>query len=239
MVWVLVHLLLTTVGFGLLAVGGVAAVIGGSIAATGIAGEVLVLYMWRTEQIQAGLENLTRFGLERAFESRSATIRAEYHIRLSRMNDGLDVLGFGLSAFLQDYRDHFEGWRQRARIRILLLDPQFPNESLSYANQRDLEERQELGRIDTDVKNFLSVVQPFVGLNDEGKGIEVRLFTCLPSINIFRIDDEMFWGPYLIHVPSRNTPTLLVRRSGILFERYQSHFDEFWNDERLSRPAFS
>ena len=64
---------------------------------------------------------------------------------------------------------------------------------------------------------------------------QVRLYRCLPSVNILRVDDELFWGPYLIREQSRNCPTFIVRRGGILFSRFTAHFDSIWADDNLSR----
>jgi hypothetical protein len=57
------------------------------------------------------------------------------------------------------------------------------------------------------------------------------------DVNIFRIDDEVFWGPYLIHQQSRNSPTLLVRRGGLLFDVLLRHFETIWLEDSLSRPV--
>jgi hypothetical protein len=51
---------------------------------------------------------------------------------------------------------------------------------------------------------------------------------CIPAINLFRIDDDVFWGPYLMQQQSRNTPTLLATRGGFLFDMLQKHFDALW-----------
>ena len=34
---------------------------------------------------------------------------------------------------------------------------------------------------------------------------------------------------------SRNAPTFLVQRGGVLFERILAHFERIWNDDELSR----
>jgi len=54
-------------------------------------------------------------------------------------------------------------------------------------------------------------------------------------VNIFRVDNKMFWGPYLIKQPSRNSPTFLLRQA-ILFDRLLEHFERIWKDDSLSRP---
>lgn len=64
---------------------------------------------------------------------------------------------------------------------------------------------------------------------------DIRLYRCLPSINFFRIDGDVFWGPYLIRDASRNMPTFLMEKDGKLSQRLINHFDKIWNDDQLSR----
>ena len=50
-------------------------------------------------------------------------------------------MGFGLNSLRQDYGYAFSRWRDRATVRILLIDPRYPNSENSYASQRDAEEK--------------------------------------------------------------------------------------------------
>ena len=98
--------------------------------------------------------------------------------------------------------------------------------------QRDAEEGNAPGSISTDVQEFLDrTAEVRVQHPDR---FQVRLYTALPSINVFRVDDELFWGPYLVRRQSRNTPTFLVSRGGGLFDRIVEHFELLWSDGELS-----
>jgi hypothetical protein len=90
------------------------------------------------------------------------------------------------------------------------------------------------GSIATDVRAFLQEVET-QGLETDER-FAVRLYRALPMLNIFRIDDELFWGPYLVRQVSRNSPTFLVGR-GELFTQLIAHFDEIWSSDELSRPV--
>jgi hypothetical protein len=70
----------------------------------------------------------------------------------------------------------------------------------------------------------------------DGVSIEIRLYRALPLINIFRIDDDLFWGPYLLEDQSRNYPTLLVRSPGWLFQRLEQHFEMLWSTQWSVTP---
>ena len=206
--------------------------VGTSLAAAGIAGEVLFLYVRATTSARDGLESLSVAGIRKVFDGRAAQIRSEYDSRIHNARE-IDILGFGLAALREDYGRSFRQWTAHAKVRVLLLDPDYPEVKNSFASQRDSEENNPAGRIKGDVQAFLSL------LDEErvDKSVfQVRLISALPSINLFRIDDEMFWGPYLINQQSRNAPTFLVRRGGFLFERYKKHFDDLWNGRFSKAP---
>lgn len=207
--------------------------IGGSLIASGIAGEVLYLYVAFSEETRDRLELFTTAGLLRIFETRSVRIREEYESRLKGAKE-IDVLGFGLSSFREDYGDQFAELSKRISFRVLILNPSFPSAETSVASIRDKEEHNNHDQIKKDVEAFENKVRSTKGLNRSN--FKVRHVNALPSINIFRIDDEIFWGPYLVAQQSRNMPTLLVRKGGFLFDQIKKHFDQLWSDPELSRP---
>jgi len=209
--------------------------VGASLVAAGIAGFVVYVYVARSERIERGLDILNRFGVHAVFPARSVRIRSEYDERCRRMREHLDILGFGLSHLLEDHRDDFADWKRRANVRILAIDPDFPSSEFAYAQQRDLEENSQRGRIRQDVVNLYQALKPLIG-SDGGKTFEMKLYRCLPSINIFRIDDVVLWGPYFMYQASRNTPTFLITQDGLLFDRIMGHFEAIWKDPKLSVP---
>ncbi|MFZ0638208.1 MAG: hypothetical protein WAN33_04655 [Candidatus Acidiferrales bacterium] len=237
MIYLLLHLVLVLVGILLASRGGALAIsAGASLIATGITGWVLFAHMRLNESQRSLISLLTLFGFVKVFDARAVRIKSEYDARLDKARDRIDILGFGLRALREDYREEFAKWKEKANVRILLIDPEFPNLQSSYANQRDKEEKSSEGTIRADVEAFLVEKRRLDNMQGE-HSFDVRLYTCLPLINIFRIDDELFWGPYLIGKQSRNAPTFLVRRGGVLFERFVDHFERVWNEPELSHPA--
>ena len=204
---------------------GISEAIGGSLIAGGIAGVTLFLYVLTTEGLKSRIEAFTKAGLLKIFSGRSVLIRDEYHTRLAQARH-IDLVGFGLSAFREDYVSDFVGWSHRADVRILLIDPDFPTPEHSLADQRDKEENNTVGQIRSDVQAFEKAVSNLSGLNR--KRFNVHRMRSIPAINMFRIDDDVFWGPYLMQQQSRNTPTLIATRGGFLFDMLQKHFDALW-----------
>jgi hypothetical protein len=205
--------------------------VGTSLIAAGITGWVIYSYVRQSQHLTAAIEMVTQFGFVAAFLGRSVKIREQYDERMKRFTKSADVIGFGLSAFRQDNIQLFPIWKKQGRIRILLLDPEFPSTRASYADQRDAEENDPPGTIARQVRQF---VRETASLLEPGH-FEVRLYRCLPMINIFRIDDEVLWGPYLMKEQSRNSPTFVVRAGGEMFGRLTSHFERIWSDPVLSR----
>jgi hypothetical protein len=210
--------------------------VGGSLIAAGIAGWVIFVYVLVSEQVSDRLDVLVKFGVVKAFDARSVRIRQEYVQRLDAARDQIDIIGFGLSSLREDFGDHFAKWKPRVNVRVLLLDPEFPSAELSYARQRDNEENNIVGKIAGDVKKFIEDIGNLIG-KINGHTFEIRLYQCLPTLNIFRIDDELFWGPYLVGEQSRNTPTFVVKRGGILFDRFSGQFNRIWESKQLSRDV--
>jgi hypothetical protein len=229
-VYLAAHAILFFGGLALMGLqGGVPFAIGTGLAAAGVTGWVLFAYVLLTETTAAQLALLATFGVTGAFMGRSVAIKAEYDRRLSAARSQIDIIGFGLRALREDYAAQFEQWKRQARVRILLIDPSYLAEGASLADARDREEDEPPGRIRDDVARFLAETAE---LHDER--FQVRLYRCLPAINYFRVDDELFWGPYLLGDQSRNMPTLLTAAGGKLFTRLQRHFDEIWSSSVFS-----
>ena len=82
----------------------------------------------------------------------------------------------------------------KAKVRILLLNPDFPEyEKYSISDIRDEEEGQTKGTIRSQVEEFIS---DYKQMKNELKNdnFEVRLYNSLPTVNIFNIEKASF--PY-------------------------------------------
>lgn len=231
-IYLISNALVFAVGVIFLVVGGAVGVaIGSGLMATGIAGGVLVSYVVLSDELVQRYEVVSKFGIRGIFKGRSVSMREEYESRLDSARHKIDLLGFGQRAFREDFGSSFESWVSRGvAIRILLLDPQFPAGNWQVSTQRDAEENNSKGDIGRDVEGFLKATRE---LRSQNQNFEVRLYRTLPSINVLRIDDELFWGPYLMGTPSRNSPTILVGR-GSVYDTMAEHFDTIWSDPSLS-----
>lgn len=246
-VYLLIHLVLLLLGFVLLAfvppgenisslVGTLIVGIAGSLIASGVIGWVVLVYILVSEQRLSYLSTADKFGLIDMWQVRQVRIRDKYEPYLRKARDHIDIVGFGLSAFRQDFATDFPVWATRCKMRVLLIDPEFPTEA-SFANLRDVEEGQTAGTIATQVREFISeTLGKFPELRDNDN-FRVKLYRAIPAINVFRIDNVIFWGPYFVGVSSRNTPTFLVRSTGLLYPELQRHFEAIWCSRELTREV--
>ena len=234
LIWLFGHLVLIASGFAIIGWFEQTPIqaVGASFVATGGAGCVLYLYVRASDNLRERIEIVTRYGFVDVFPARQTRIKGEYDARLDVASHNIDILAFGLASFREDYGDRLAELKARADIRILLIDPAYPTPEHGYAQQRDKEEGNSANVIDRNVKDFLKACTEIVD-----NRLQIKLYTCLPSVNIFRIDDELFWGPYLIGKPSRNMPTFIVRRGGIIFDVLLEHFDDIWSNDQFSQSA--
>jgi hypothetical protein len=237
--WILCHAIIVLVGVLFLSSSaiqtalpqGVALGIGGSLVATGIAGASLFLYILMGEGLRSRIAAIAQAGITNVFSARSVKIQNEYHERLKSARQ-IDLVGYGLSAFRQDYVQDFVAWSHRATVRILLIDPDFPSPENRIVDQRDREEKHPVGQTRNDILEFEKAVSELKELRRDR--FQVRRTRAIPSINLFRIDNEIFWGPYLMNRESRNTVTLLVSRHGYLFDMLVEHFSGLWDQSAPS-----
>ena len=240
--YIMSHLLLLTIGFAVCLTpwatpdsisGSIVLAVGGSLIAVGVAGHALYLHVMWSQKEEGRLEEIRRAGIACVFGKRSIAMRSEYDIRLERASKSIDILGFGLKHLREDHLRNFSAWANRAHVRILVIDPEAPSVSAPYASQRDCEEGNEIGQIAQDVRTLVNSCRDLI--NAPSGQFRMRLYTCLPSVNIFRIDSEIFWGPYFVGDVSRNMPTFLLDDRGYVAEAVMGHFEQIWNNPSLSR----
>jgi hypothetical protein len=209
--------------------------IGLSVVAAGVTGLVLFGWVLISDTLRNRVQVLDNFGIHDYFDTNTTPIRGEYASRLTKSSRSIDVLGLGLNKLRQDFGQQFAGWAENGKVRIILTDPLFPTAELSYADQRGSEERDPAGAVRSQVESWISDTARL--RQSKPNNFEVRLATCLPTITLVKVDGELFWSPYLMRRSSGATPTMLVRKGGLLYDVLTDHFDEIWNDPELSHSV--
>jgi hypothetical protein len=235
-IYLLVHTLIFFGGVSLLHFDGpIMLSVATSLMATGIAGWVIFFWVRQNETSARSLQNIANLGLTDAFAFRSVAIRAEYEPRFGASRNQISIMGFGLRALREDFGGQFPNWARATKVRILVLDPTAPVPDRSYADQRDAEEDNPIGSIRNDIQALLGFTRTLRAQYPDS--FQIRLYTCMPNINVCIIDDEAFWGPYMYGQQSRNTMTLLCRRGGHMYMALADHFEQIWTSPAMSRPA--
>lgn len=211
--------------------------VGVSILAAGVTGIVLMGYVILTDTFRNRITVLENFGVNDYFDANTTSIRGEYAARLNRDSREIDVLGLGLNSLRKDFGVSLRRWAETGKVRILLIDPLFPDATYSLAAQRDREELDARGTIRGEVEEWLFQSRELC--RDFPETLQIRLYRCLPTVTLVRVDAELFWSPYLMHRGSGSTPTMLVSRGGLIFNVLIDHFDKIWKDDTLSVPAHS
>lgn len=232
--WVAIHLVLVLVGLLVINIERigeelgkeVSMGIGLSILSAGIVGLFLFLHVLLSEGTRTRLKALSDAGLDAVYNYRSVRMKAEYDKRLSKAKR-IYVMGYGLGSLLDDYAKDFPRWSAQAEVRLLAVNPDSPTKEKNYADTRDIEEGREPGRTRNDVDRLCKT---FLDTKEIDKNrFEVRLMNSIPSVNVMIIDNEIFWGPYLMSQQSRNTFTMTVHKGGFLYESLSNHFEEVWS----------
>lgn len=235
-IYLLVHALIFAAGIALYQVkGALSFSVATSLISTGVAGWVIFLWVRQSESRFSTVQALESLGIIKAFTARSISIRHEYEPRFSASRREISIMGFGLRALREDFGDEFANWATRSKVRILLLDPDAPSAHWSYAAQRDREEGNSAGSIANDVRAFLAYTREVRAAHPQT--FQVRLYRCIPSINLCVVDDDLFWGPYLLGRQSRDTATLLCGKGGPLYATFVRHFEQIWSDPEMSYEA--
>ncbi len=239
-IYYLAHLIIFIIGVVFIQIGGeydaLFDSIGTSLAAAAIAGIFIFLYIKYADDLRVNVQMLVTLGLRQAFDMRGLKKTDEYRSRLNKANKNIDILGYGLKTFLEEHKDDFSAWKERCQVRILLIDPDFPSPQSPLCNQRDIEENKPSGTIKSEVLDFVSKTKLIIGQGSKGS-FSIKYFRCIPSITIFRIDDEILWGPYFVDRLSRDTPMFIVKKGGVLYDQLNEQFEKIWENKNFSRDV--
>jgi hypothetical protein len=213
-----------------------------SLLAAGVVGVLFFYYTWLDVGDDESRQLLERSRLTGAYEDRNDEQSRDYRGLVRSARHHVDILGFGLRSFRQGFVIGDEPWPEKALVRILLIDPNFPDEDRSYADQRDVEEESTYKQNRIDVEEFartchqrLATSREVAAAEGQGARFDIRLFQCLPSVTIFRVDHVLYWGPYLIGRTNQQCPVVKVEAGGYLFEQLVGHFEAIWADNERSR----
>jgi hypothetical protein len=209
--------------------------IGSGMVASGLAALILVLYQIASSAVEGQDEGVLgvskRMGLSGYYSSRPAFgfDKSDFSFKGARTIQVLELSGHTLFAGIEP--DEWESQSGAgATIQILLQDPQYPPGPWTFPNNRDYEEGNAIGN---DLDEIYAFIDKF-GIKSEfprGGYYELRLTRAMPTISYFRIDDCIYWAPYLPRKYGNQSPHMRVDRGGELFDVLERAFDLMWKME--------
>ena len=148
----------------------------------------------------------------------------------------LDGVAFGLKTFRAKQGKVIEDCLRRGvQIRILTMDPNSP-----FVKQREAEENESRGQIKKTIEDLIRWAKELnlriANTGDETCGrIKVRGYTCMTLDFYWRMDDEVYFGPYWKGKGSQQTVTYKFEKGGEGFSLYTDYFDELWKSSDNTR----
>lgn len=174
------------------------------------------------------IEVTKSWGLQKIFRTR-AEKNSESDPKLEKHNVcQLDGIAFGLSNFRSNReKDVLENLRNGMKMRLLVMDP-----NSSFVAQREIEENDDPGHISASIKRLVQWVNDLNAKSPNGK-IEIKYYNSMTLDFYWRMDNELYVGPYLFNVVSQQTLTYKFIKGGRGFNMYTEYFESLWNNEKL------
>lgn len=166
--------------------------------------------------------------LEKIFKTR-AEKNAESDPKLETHNvKQLDGIAFGLKSFRSNRKNDVLSCMQRGmNVRLLVMDPTGP-----FVQQRELEENAAPGSIAESILNLVTWAEELNASSERGK-IQIRFYNTMTLDFYWRLDDELYIGPYMLDVESQQTITYKYAKGGKGFQLYSDYFETLWNNSKF------
>lgn len=201
--------------------------VGCSIIASTIISFLTMLYLNDDKEARRIIDD---WGLKN-IEIRSI-LNYEINERLELMEEGMDIIAFGMKNFLAAKKTLLERKIQRgSTLRILTIDP-----NSQYVLQREKEENEPEGQIKNSIINLITWAQEVKKSNPKAKGsIMVKKYDSLPQDMYQRIDKYVYVGPLHYGKPSQQTITYEYKPGSKGAEYYANYFISLWENETFCK----
>lgn len=142
----------------------------------------------------------------------------------------IDGVAFGLSTFRTMYGKKIEQClRKGVNIRLLTMDPEG-----AFISIREEEEETTSGAIKETILGLVKWANDLNQTNPKGK-IVIKAYKSMTLDYYWRVDDELYVGPYWYGYKSSDTITYKFVSGGRGFQHYNEYFEKLWEDSELCR----
>ncbi len=166
--------------------------------------------------------------LEKIFKAR-ADKNKESDPKLEKHNiRQLDGICFGLKSFRSSRRnDMLASMHCGMNVRLLIMNPKG-----AFITQREKEENSFVGSISDSIESLVEWAKELNEQSTKGK-IKIKYYNTMTLDFYWRMDDEMYIGPYMYNMESQQTITYKYIKGGRGFQLYSEYFESLWNDTNL------
>lgn len=188
---------------------------------------VILFTAFFVERIQ--YNPLDEWKMEKIYNTR-AEKNADSDPELDKAKYQIDAVAFGLKSFRSKQTKKVETClRNGVNIRILTMAP-----DSEFILAREKEEKEQEGQIKNTIEQLVAWANSLNNRNYMGK-IVVKGYSCMTLDFYWRVDDELYIGPYWYGISSQQTITYKFSEGGKGFTQYTSYFDDLWNDNELTK----
>lgn len=199
--------------------------IGCSLVASG-----LVIFLTAIFLEKAPYNPLEEWGIEKIYSTR-AEKEADSDRQLEDAKYRLDVIAFGLKTFRSRHNKQIEECLNRGvNIRILTMKP-----DSKWVIQREIEEKETRGQIKHTIEELVKWADELNEKSDKGK-IVVCGYDAMTLDFYWRVDENLYVGPYWYGIPSQQTITYKFNSKGKAFTQFTGYFEELWENNELCKP---
>lgn len=172
---------------------------------------------------------LEEWGIAKVYETRSAK-NDDSDPALDNAKFSVDGIAFGLGSFRSKNAAIVEACLRRGvNFRFLVMHPES-----QFVAAREQEEEEHPGHIASSIRKLVDWADELNGKGYKGK-IVVKGYKCMTLDFYWRVDDEIFMGPYWYKRLSQTTITYKFKPSGRCYETYKDYFEKLWADNDMER----
>lgn len=198
--------------------------IGCSLIASGV---VILLHDFLIERKR--VSELDEWKVEKIYSTR-AERNAEADPNIDKAKYCIDGIAFGLSTFRTMYGKKIEQCLKKGvQIRLLTMDPD--GQFIAF---REEEEKAVAGGIKETIIEMVKWADDLNKSNLKGK-IIIKAYRSMTLDYYWRVDDDLYIGPYWYGYKSSDTITYKFVDGGRGFQHYSEYFDKLWEDKDLCR----
>lgn len=198
--------------------------IGCSLIASGI---VILMHDFFVERKK--ISELDEWKIEKIYSTR-AERNSEADPNLDKARYCIDGIAFGLSTFRTMYDKKIEQClRKGVQIRLLTMDPEG-----KFISCREEEENSAPGGIKQTILEMVKWADDLNRSNPKGR-IVIKAYNSMTLDYYWRVDDDLYIGPYWYGYKSADTITYKFVAGGRGFQHFSEYFEKLWDNKNLCR----